>query len=289
LLGKENKKNGILFTAYLDSSFVKMGVQKDVEILNNDHSIAWTHRKIGYDDVYFISNQKDREQIAGLSFRIAGKMPEIWNTLDPEKKWKRLGTEKGRIKLYIEMQPSESVFIVFRKSARQYVSRLTTSKSYFTNINLVDWNLQFNEKYGSNELIKEPGRLKSWTENKDSMIKFYSGTATYSNTFLVENIERIHLASIYLDSVCNIATVKINGIDCGTIWTKPYELDIKKALKQGENKIEIEVTNTWHNRLIGDNLLLPEKRLTFTTAPFRLKDKPLLPAGIIGEVKIIIR
>jgi hypothetical protein len=91
------------------------------------------------------------------------------------------------------------------------------------------------------------------------------------------------------DSIFNIATVKINGINCGTIWTAPYELDITKAIKPGENKIEIEVTNTWHNRLIGDALLLPEKRTTWTTAPFRLKDKPLLPAGLIGNVTLIVR
>jgi hypothetical protein len=92
---------------------------------------------------------------------------------------------------------------------------------------------------------------------------------------------------IEFDSICDIATIRVNGIDCGTVWTKPYRVDITKALRMGENKIEIEVTNTWHNRLIGDNLLPIEKRVTWTTAPFRLKDKPLLPAGIIGTVKII--
>ena len=55
-----------------------------------------------------------------------------------------------------------------------------------------------------------------------------------------------------------------------------------------QNKIAIEVTNTWHNHLIGDNLLTPEKRSTWTSAPFRLKDKPLLPAGIVGEVVLKI-
>ena len=94
------------------------------------------------------------------------------------------------------------------------------------------------------------------------------------------------MLNLWIDSVYNIATVKINGINCGTLWTYPYVLDISKAVKSGENKIEIEVTNTWHNRLIGDNLLPPGKRITWTTAPFRLKDKPLLPAGIIGEIKL---
>ena len=83
--------------------------------------------------------------------------------------------------------------------------------------------------------------------------------------------------------------MKVNGINCGTLWTPPYQIDITKALKSGKNTIEIEVANTWHNRLIGDNLLTPDKRLTWTTAPFRLKDKPLLPAGLVGEVKLILR
>ncbi|ULT41295.1 hypothetical protein KRR40_42585 [Niabella defluvii] len=54
-----------------------------------------------------------------------------------------------------------------------------------------------------------------------------------------------------IDSVFNIATVIINGTDCGTIWTAPYQLDISKAIKAGNNTIEIKVSNTWANRLIG--------------------------------------
>ena len=60
-------------------------------------------------------------------------------------------------------------------------------------------------------------------------------------------------------------------------------------MKAGKNEIKIEVSNTWHNRLIGDNLLPADKRVTWTTAPFRLKDKPLLPAGLVGEVKFIFK
>ena len=286
-LNKENKKGKIVFTPYMDSSFVKLGVQKDVEIFNNTHSIAWTHRKVGDDDVYFISNQKDTVQNIDVSFRITGKIPEIWNTLDPSDIWKRLGIQKGRARVFLKMQPGESVFIVFRKPATEYkTGRKIDAGTYLKKIS--SWKLQFFEKYGSNKLINEDSRLKNWTENRDSAIKFYSGTVIYNSTFTVEDFKQIYFASIQFDSIFNIATVKINGIDCGTVWTKPYELNIKNALRQGENKIEIEVTNTWHNRLIGDALLSPEKRITWTTAPFRLKDKPLEPAGIIGNVKIFV-
>ncbi|MDP3912529.1 MAG: hypothetical protein Q8R96_02185 [Bacteroidota bacterium] len=59
-----------------------------------------------------------------------------------------------------------------------------------------------------------------------------------------------------------------------------------KQLKQGENKLEIAVTNTWANRLKGDHDLPEEKRITWTTAPYRLEGKPLLPAGLFGPVVI---
>ena len=38
----------------------------------------------------------------------------------------------------------------------------------------------------------------------------------------------------------------------GIVWKKPFRVDVTNALKTGENKLEIKVTNLWVNRLIGD-------------------------------------
>ncbi|MBK6827289.1 MAG: hypothetical protein IPG86_10595 [Chitinophagaceae bacterium] len=51
-----------------------------------------------------------------------------------------------------------------------------------------------------------------------------------------------------------MATVQINGKEAGILWTAPYQLDISKHLKPGKNTVENLVTNTWRNRLIGDEL-----------------------------------
>ena len=151
-----------------------------------------------------------------------------------------------------------------------------------------DWQIQFDTKYGgpaSPILVKE---LKSWTEQVDMGVKYYSGTAIYSNTFTCDEDNK-KAAIIKIDSIYNIASIKVNGIDCGTLWTRPYELDISKSIQPGVNKVEIAVSNTWHNRLIGDQSLSPEKRITWTTAPFRLNEKPLQPAGITGRIVIEVR
>jgi len=85
-----------------------------------------------------------------------------------------------------------------------------------------------------------------------------------------------------------LATVQINGKEAGILWTSPYQLEISKFLQPGKNKVEILVTNTWRNRLIGDELN-PSGRQSWYNSPYSLKNKPLLPAGITGEVKILIR
>ena len=90
-----------------------------------------------------------------------------------------------------------------------------------------------------------------------------------------------------LGTISNIAEVTVNGINCGTIWTFPYKADISEALKKGKNSIEIKITNTWANRLIGDEKLPKEERLTWTTATFRLQEGILLKAGLLGPVTIV--
>jgi len=117
------------------------------------------------------------------------------------------------------------------------------------------------------------------------LVKYYSGTAVYTKTF---NFNGDLKDKIWLDlgEFSSIAEVKINGINCGTLWTAPHRLEISKAIKKGENQITIEVTNTWPNRLIGDNKLPENKRITKTTAPFRLEGKALNSAGLLGPVVI---
>jgi hypothetical protein len=195
--------------------------------------------------------------------------------------------EKGRTLVSEQLEPNQSIFVIFRKEAAKYFSggRRAASKS----IRLLkdDWLVTFDTAFGGPSGKIPFPKLSSWSFAHEPSIRFYSGTATYHNSFEVSRSSAVSRFALEIDSIYDIATVKINGIDCGTLWTQPYHCDITKAVRTGKNNIEIEVTNTWRNRLIGDNALAAEKRITWTNAPFRLKDKPLLPAGLMGEVKLI--
>ena len=87
----------------------------------------------------------------------------------------------------------------------------------------------------------------------------------YEKSFNIE-AQNISGGRTYLDlgKVGDIATIKLNGNEIGILWKPPYILDISDYINEGENKLEVAVTNLWINRLIGDEKLPPEERKTST-------------------------
>ncbi|MDR2682791.1 MAG: DNA-binding protein, partial [Dysgonamonadaceae bacterium] len=132
--------------------------------------------------------------------------------------------------------------------------------------------------------------LTAWNDHPDEQIRYYSGTAVYSTVFNWDGNPGNDRIFLELDSLYNIAGVKINGKDCGTIWTKPYRLRIASALQHGPNTLEIEVTNTWANRIMGDEVFNAEKdesKKIWTNARYRLASKRPVASGLTGQVKIV--
>jgi hypothetical protein len=146
------------------------------------------------------------------------------------------------------------------------------------------WRVTFDSAYGGPVAPVVTKELSDWSKSADTLIRYYSGTAAYETTLNWSS--HLNKKEIWLDlgTVHNIAEVFVNGTSCGVAWTAPFRVNITKCLKRGSNTIRIEVSNTWANRLIGDRLMPPGKRITNTIAPYRLDGKPLLPAGLLGPV-----
>lgn len=283
---KPGKKGKLIPAFYTDSSFATYGLHKDLEVLNQSHTIAWTHRRSATEDIFFIANQADKKQSAGLSFRMTGKQAEIWDPVTGQIYAVKSDMRNGRTLIKITLDASQSLFVIFREAGKKAVTSPVKKIENKTILIAAPWKVQFDTAYGGPSKPIEFMALKSWTTMDDPAVKYYSGTAIYSNRFSLEHKQPGRKIILTIDSIYNIATVKINGLDCGTIWTPPYQLDISKAVTTGNNEIRLVVTNTWANRLNYDQTVPAEKRLTQTTAPVRLKGKPLLPAGLAGKVTV---
>ncbi|NLO33547.1 MAG: hypothetical protein GX117_09360, partial [Candidatus Hydrogenedentes bacterium] len=128
--------------------------------------------------------------------------------------------------------------------------------------------------------------LQSWTDHAKEEIKYFSGEAIYSTAFTAP--EKGKAVILELGEVADIAVVRVNGQDLGTLWMHPYKLDISTVLQEGENLLEITVINPWRNRLVGDVTPGVKSAGTFTSQQVVKESTELKPAGLLGPVQIIL-
>lgn len=132
-------------------------------------------------------------------------------------------------------------------------------------------------------------QLVSWANRPEDGIRYFSGQATYKKTFdLPDGMTGKGGLKLTLDlgSVRDLATVRINGAELATLWNAPWEVDITGAAKPGRNTLEIVVSNTWHNRLVGDAGKPADQRATFLSTQSIKAGAALQPAGLLGPVTL---
>ena len=287
-------KGRIIQGPYEAATFNGLGVLKDFTALDENKKpaggMAWNHRKEEKTDIYFIANQLGKERFVELSFRVENKTPELYDPLTGViRPCIQFKSARGRTDLNYRFEPNESLFVIFTEEKPKTNS--VSEKNWTETSNLMtiigSWDVRFDPSHGGPVAPVIFNDLTDWSKNSDDRIRFYSGTAIYSRSFKWEKAKiRDEVLWLELGSFANIAEVKLNGTTCGICWTPPFRVRIDQVLKQGENRLEIAVTNTWANRLKGDHDLPKEKQITWTTAPYRLAGKPLLPAGLFGPVSI---
>ena len=221
--------------------------------------LRFCHRHKGDDEIYFLTSRASEPvRFAGL-FRVTGKVPELW---DPEHATRvEAGTweiKNGRTEVAMNLEANTSVFVVFRKKTdglrSSNISRDEGGDASPASMPIEGpWEVRFEKDRGAPEKIMLPA-LQSWTASENPGVKYFSGTATYFKTVEVPDAlsKKDRRFELDLGDVRELAQVKVNGCDCGVAWHSPFRVDVSAALKPGANTIEIAVTNTWANRLIGD-------------------------------------
>ena len=129
--------------------------------------------------------------------------------------------------------------------------------------------------------------LMDWSDHAEEGVKFYSGTAVYRKRFTLPGLNSKSKLFLDLGSVREVAEVRVNGKPCGITWTPPFRVEVTEALKPGANEIEVQVTNFWYNRLVGDRNLPQEKRVTRTNIRKLFNPgRPLMASGLLGPVTL---
>lgn len=247
---------------------------------------------------------------------------------------------------FLEYQPENQFYKIERGLTGKYLFNTTISGDYtvcydnntektfkvdnkVNDVSLSDgWEVSFDKRLlsplpssaivdGEQAKVYFP-QLLDWSKHQENGIKYYSGSAIYKKNFTIKKVDNKIRYVLDLGQVNIMAHVYVNGKDLGSLWKPPFVQDITSALKEGENQIEIKLTNLWINRLIGDEQYpddvtpdgswtygdigeypqwvwdedmsaRPEKRrVTFVTFKHWKTNDTLQPSGLIGPVKIYL-
>ena len=189
----------------------------------------------------------------------------------------------------LKLEPFESVFVVFRKPAGP-----ASAKGVAANYPEAEqsqeiktpWTVSFDPAQRGPEEAVVFESLTDWTACDDERIKYYSGTAFYANTFMLEKLPGNEKIVIDLGKFTAMVKVTVNRIYAGGLWTAPHRLDISGLVREGKNELRIEVVNTWVNRIIGDMRLPEEEREIWMPVNPYDTESPLQSSGLLGPVKI---
>ena len=283
-------KGRIYKDASLEEVFADLGIAPDFTTEDPALPIQFIHLRLADGEYYFVSNQGDKAISFDGLFRVQGKTPELWNPLTKDvRDLRQYRTLTKTTKVPMRLEAYESSFIVFRKDTDKAVSEGCNypEKSVLATID-TPWTVAFQEKRGGPEAPVTFDTLYDWTTSDDPRIKYFSGDATYTNSF---KLKKLPQGEVYVDlgKVMVMAKVKVNGEYAGGVWTAPYRLNITNLLRKGVNTIEVEVVNCWRNRVIGEKEAIPaNERFTFQTATYLNKDSELQPSGLLGPVELQI-
>lgn len=272
--------------------------------------------------VFFVVNHSDHPvSLAAVPPRqAAGKSPEWFDPVTG--RVTPLVCEGGRVPL--ALPACGSGFLVYRRAIADVAP---TAESEFVQKGVPaaalqrvasPWRVSFPGQATNAAAVVEMAELADWTKSADARVRHFSGTATYRTAFDCRASAAAKTRWLSLgDCQGQVARVTLNGRFLGAVWCDPYVLAVPHGtLKAGANELEVEFTNVWANRLIGDEREAPDcefaeapypggwylkrfpewfvkktarpsaGRACFTTWNYFTKDSPLVPSGLLGPVEL---
>lgn len=274
-------RKNVCVCSTLDSLLAERKITPDFTPVSG---VRFLHRSVGDNiQIYWVNRPALERADTVLSFRVKGLKPQIWHTdtgVIEDVSYRENG---DRTDVCVKFMPDDAFCIVFAGKVPNASDFAETSYEPVMTIS-TPWRVKFENELGEAPPETVFETLKGYQEFDDPMIRYFSGTATYSNEFTLENVPGEMVLD--LGHVANMAEVRVNGKYCGRAWKEPYGVNITDAVRPGKNSLEIKVANLWVNRLIGD-AQPGAKKLTFTDAPTVTASDPLIPAGLLGPVRVM--
>jgi hypothetical protein len=295
-----------------------LGLLPGIESIKPGHDIFYIHKSTSTSDYYFLRHSTNQPVKISLRFPHKERVPfflDPWTgEINQAVHYSRLGDYiilplefEAYGSIIIEFKISEEDFhviespininrhnssiIVHTESSGNYTLELSDKKKITVNfkketlepiyIRGWDFTTEIRDHNGHFEHYETHfEQLEDWRSITD--LKYCSSKGIYTASFTLksEYIQENILVTLSIERVHDVAIVKINNMESPPLMVYPYQLDITPYVKIGENLIEIEVTPTIRNRLIGYG------KNGGKNWKNHKRKKSFMPSGIISPVKV---
>jgi hypothetical protein len=270
------------------------GVPPDFGYTSTDEGafLDYVHRRTDTADLYFVVNREDAPVRADARFRVSGRRPELWDPVSGQRRPATRFRLEGDVTVVpLELGREQSLFVVFQEPPGPGdTGEGPGNFPALEEVAVVEgrWTLAFDRAWGGPPPF-ETRELFDWSQRDEPAIRHYSGAVDYTIEFEWDPRGEALAGEIHLDlgELRNLAEVRLNGVDLGIVWCRPFRVRASEALHSGTNCLQVRVVNLWANRVIGDAGLPPDQRLTRTNVRALGPDTPLEPSGLLGPVRLL--
>ena len=218
------------------------------EVMKTEHNLGYIRRKVDKGYLYFISCLQGEDVKAWVPMGVTGQRVSFMNPLTGVSGLAKTRMNGDKQEVYFDLKSGQSVIV----TSLDVPSRAASDWKYLEQagspieINK-GWKLNFVQSAPAIAEEFEIDTLTYWTNLDIPEAKVNMGTARYTTDFEFKKDSKHYI--LKLDNVRESARVIINGKQVGTLWSVPFECDVTEYLADGNNTIEIEVTNLPANRI----------------------------------------
>ncbi|MBI5767037.1 MAG: glycoside hydrolase family 2 protein [Verrucomicrobia bacterium] len=280
----------------IEALLAQAGVRRETLV---DRGLQFERRAHEKGHVYFLRNGGEKPIEGWVPLATTTKLSVVFEPMSGRRGVGAVQTgAMGQVETWMQLAPSETVIV------KTFTDRDSGSPGFefFAKARPVpvagSWTVQFVRGGPTLPGAVTTSELRSWVDFGGDPVKAFAGTAVYTTKWKVAR----GTGDLMLDlgRVSDSARVKVNGREVGALIEPPWRVVIRRdALHDGENTLEIAVTNVAANRIADLDRRDPSwKKFYNTNYPARIganrgadgnfsaaKWTPR-PAGLLGPVTI---
>ncbi|EGK01520.1 alpha-L-rhamnosidase [Dysgonomonas gadei] len=242
---------------------------------------------------YFFTMLKNKRVDDWVTLGVDAESAMFFDPMTGQRGKAAIRKRNGKTEVYMQLQPGESIILKTFTNAKITTDNWDYYQQTGNQTELKDgWEMNFVESEPAIDETFKLQTLGSWTELDNDELKKNMGTARYTIKFnFKKSINQDY--RLCLGDVRESARVCVNGKDAGTLFAVPFETNIGQLLINGENTLEIEVTNLPANRISDYDKRGVEWRIfqeinfvSITYKDVRFDTWNPVPSGLLGPVVI---